>query len=159
MLIIFCAEIEEAQNIKCPGAKIVITGPGMCNILQTPKLNIRPGDKIINVGYAGSNVYHVGEVLSPSYTKRLTPSLSVPELTLSLTPCYTSALCYTADDFVGEDYLKEIPLVDMELYYLASIYPQIESIKIVSDNLNYKSYKTVNLNDSWEIVNRILRNL
>lgn len=159
MLIIFCAEIEEAVNIKCPKAKIVITGPGLCNVIQSPRLNIKPNDKLINVGYAGSNKYPIGSVVSVSECKRLTPSLTVNEPILNLVPCYNSDICYTSDDFVENENVKEVPLVDMELYYLASIYPQIESLKIVSDNLNFTEYQCADISESWNLVNRILNNL
>lgn len=161
MLIIFCAEIDEAVNIKCPHAKIVITGAGLCNVIQTPKLNIRPEDKVINIGYAGSNLYPVGEVRTVGKCRRLIPSLTINEKELIINPLkeLTSTCCYTADDFIEQDKIKEIPLVDMELYYLASIYPQIESIKIVSDNLNLTEYRKADLSASWETVNRILNNL
>ena len=148
MLIIFCAEPEEAQNIKCRNAKIIITGPGLCNVIQTPQIKLKRNDKVINVGYAGSNVFPVGEVLSVSHTKRLLPSLTIPEKTLNLVPCYKSALCYTADDFIEQDKIREIPLVDMELYYLKILYPQIQSLKIVSDNLNYKDYQKADFKEN-----------
>ena len=159
MLIIFCAEIEEAVNIKCPKAKIVITGPGLCNVIQTPQIKVKPGDKLINVGYAGSNKYPIGSVVSASSCKRFIPSQTVNEPTLNLVPCYNSDLCYTADDFVENEKIDEIPLIDMELYYLASIYPQIESLKIVSDNLNFTEYQCADTQGSWDLVNRILNNL
>lgn len=159
MLIIFCAEIEEAVNIKCPKAKIVITGPGLCNVIQTPQIKVKPGDKLINVGYAGSNVYPIGSVVSPSLVKRFMPSATIEEKALTLTPCYQQALCYTADDFIENTAIKEVPIIDMELYYLASIYPQIESLKIISDNLNLTEYRAADIQESWDLVNRILNNL
>lgn len=90
--------------------------------------------------------------------ERLNSSYTIDEPTLSLVPCFYSDKCYTADNFIKEAEC-ELPLVDMELYYLASIYPNIEAIKIVSDNLNYKEYKEFDFDSSWEYVNRILRNL
>ena len=159
MLIIFCAEIEEAQNLDCPRAKIVITGPGLVNVIQTPRVKVRPTDKLINVGYAGSNKYNVGDIISVDSCERLFPSYTVDEPTIKLVPCDYSDMCYTADNFLSENINREIPLIDMELYYLASIYPQMESLKIVSDNLNYKEYKEFNFTSSWGYVNKILRRL
>lgn len=158
MLIIFCAEIEEAKHIECPGAKIIITGPGLANVITTPTLNLRPGDKVINVGYAGSTKYNVGDIISVGCCERFNSSYTIDEPVISLVPCYRSDKCYTADNFIKEVTI-ELPLVDMELYYLASIYPNIEAIKIVSDNLNYKEYKEFDFDSRWEYVNRILRNL
>lgn len=160
MLVIICAEIEEAQHIRCSNSKILITGAGLANVIQTPRLCIRPEDKVINVGYAGSNLYPVGEVRTVNACKRLTPSHTIDELELSLKPLrdLTSAGCYTADNFI-EDLNMDIPLVDMELYYLTSVYPNIQSIKIISDNLNFKEYRRADFKDSWDVVNKVLNSL
>lgn len=159
MLIVFCAEIEEAQNIKCPEAKIIITGAGLCNVIQTPRIIVNPGDTLINIGYAGSNLFPIGTVKAVNRCRRLTPSSTIEERELILKTKFGAIVgCYTADDFT-EQSTKDIPLVDMELYYLASIYPQMESIKIVSDNLNYKDYKTQDLSTCWDYINNTLNNL
>lgn len=158
MLIIFCAEIEEAQHIKCPEAKIIITGAGLCNVIQTPRVNVNPGDTLINIGYAGSSCYSIGEIRTVNACRRFKSSVTVKEYIkyLDTVKSLASAVCYTADDFVDGDEVKEVPLVDMELYYLASIYPQMRSIKIISDNLKYSTYRKCNLQTSWDFVNRIL---
>lgn len=156
MLVIFCAEIEEAKYIKCPNALIVVTGVGVGNVLiKASKFQFVPEDIIINIGYAGSNKYPVGSVIGVQKSKRLNPSTVIKEPTIELKPLTESDVCYTADNFI-EHARDEVPLVDMELYYLALIYPQIYSIKIVSDNLDYKTYKKTNFNKSWNKVNKIL---
>ena len=159
MLLIFCAELEEAKNIKCSDAKIYITGVGVSNILKTPAFILNPTDKVINIGYVGSNKYDVGSVVSVNRCSRLYPSTIVKEKSIDLCSCYNEGdICYTADNFI-EHTRAVVPLVDMELYYLASLYPQMQSIKIVSDNLDYKTYKETDFNKSWEIVNSILNKL
>lgn len=158
MLIIFCAELEEAKNIKCPNAKIVITGAGLSNVIQTPIFKVNSNDHLINIGYAGSNLYPIGTVCSVKKCRRLTPSLTINESELELNSLLTGVCCYTADSFI-EHARDEIPLVDMELYYLASIYPQIQSLKIVSDNLDFNEYKKAVFEQSWNTVNEILNNL
>lgn len=156
MLIIFCAELEEAKNIKCSDALIVVTGVGVGNVLiKASKFQFTPEDIIINVGYAGSNKYSIGTVMGVQSCKRLNPSTVIKEPTIELKSLTESDVCYTADDFI-EHARDEVSLVDMELYYLALIYPQIQSLKIVSDNLDYKTYKKTNFNKSWETVNKIL---
>lgn len=157
MLVILCAEEEEAKHINHPKAKVIVTGVGVVNIIKNlPK--IPPKAKIINVGYAGSNKYPVGSVVSVDKVERFHRTI-VNEKPINLVPCYVSDLCYTADDFVNTPFVMEIPLIDMELYYLAARYPNIESIKIVSDNLNLNEHRTTDLSASWETVNRILNNL
>lgn len=159
MLLIFCAELEEAKNIKCSDAKIYITGVGVSNILKTPTFILKPTDKVINIGYVGSNKYDVGSVVSVNRCSRLYPSKIVKEKSIDLSSCYNEGdICYTADNFI-EHAMDEVPLVDMELYYLASIYPQIQSLKIVSDNLNYKEFKRCNFKRSWDEINKILEDL
>ena len=162
MLVVLCAEIEEAQKIKCSRALTVITGAGMCNALKIAGLHLSPNDTIINVGYVGSNKYSIGSVVAVDGCKRFVPSITMPEPTIRFAPIFRlpeSDLCYTADNFIEGEFDKELPLVDMELYYYASIYPQIKSIKIVSDNLNYSDYTNVNFEESWDFVNEIINNL
>jgi hypothetical protein len=157
MLLIFCAEMEEAKNIKCSDALILITGVGYNNIIKTmPRLTLKPEDKIINIGYVGSNKYVVGSVVSVDKTCKFNTSPILNEQNIKLKPCYLNGdVCYTADDFI-EQARDEVALVDMELYYLALVYPQIQSIKIVSDNLDIEEHRAFDLSESWELVNKIL---
>lgn len=158
MLVILCAEEEEAKHINHPKAKVIVTGVGVVNIIKNlPK--IPPKAKIINVGYAGSNKYPVGSVISVSKVERFYKPTIISESIINLTPCYINDFCYTCDDFINTSIDIEIPLVDMELYYLAARYPNIESIKIVSDNLNLNKHREADLTESWQLVNRILEHL
>jgi hypothetical protein len=159
MLLIFCAEMEEAKNIKCPDANIYITGVGVCNILKNPKFLLNQYDKVINIGYVGSNKYKTGSVISVSRCAKLITSNIVEEKSINLNPCYLkNDICYTADNFI-EHARDEVPMVDMELYYLALLYPQIQSIKIVSDNLDINEHRQTDLIKSWELVNKILEGI
>lgn len=156
--VIICAELSEAKNIRCPDAKIYVSGVGLSNILQAPRLELKPSDKIINVGYVGSAIYPIGTVISVSQCLRLNKPKITCEKILTLKPCYADDVCYTADDFIEDKEIK-MPLVDMELYYLASIYPQIQSIKIVSDNFDLEEHRQDDFKASWEIVNEVLNRL
>lgn len=156
MLHIICAEEEEAQHLDIKNAKIHITGVGLYNVLKSPRIELKENDLVLNIGYAGSNVYKPGEVFSVSSCERLNPSKIVDEKKQFLYPFhFLGAECYTADDFI-ESAFRELPLVDMELYYLCLTYPGIRAIKIISDNLNYKDYKKVKLQESWELVNKAI---
>lgn len=155
MFLIICAEMEEAKHIKCDKATILVTGAGVSNILKTPRLTYDPKDIVINVGYAGSTVYEKGTVASVKSVQKLSQSI-VKEPLIGLEPLYIEGVdCYTADDFIKQSD-KELPLVDMELYYLRILYPQIQSLKIVSDNLNYKDYQKADFKESWAMVNKCL---
>lgn len=159
MLVILCAEEEEAKHINCHRVdKVIVTGVGVVNIIKNlPK--IPPKAKIINVGYAGSNKYPVGSVISVNKVERLYKPKIISESSIKLVPCYVDDVCYTCDDFINASIDIELPLVDMELYYLAARYPNIESIKIVSDNLNLNEHREADLTESWQLVNRILEHL
>lgn len=157
MLIIFCAEEEEAKHIKHPKAKVIVTGVGVVNLIKNLP-NIPSKAKIINVGYAGSNKYPIGSVVSVNKVERFHRTI-INEQPIDLAPCYVSDLCYTADDFVNTPFVMDIPLIDMELYYLAAKFPNITSIKIVSDNLSITEHREANFEDSWKQVNNILGHL
>ena len=160
MLLIFCAEIEEAQNIKCPNAKILITGVGVSNVLKAPRFILNPDDKIINIGYAGSNKYEVGSIISINEVKRFKSSKTIKEFNpkLKTFDIGIKDFCYTSDSFC-EYTITEIPAIDMELYYLSLIYPNIQSIKIISDDLNYTGYKRFESKESWQKVNDFINEL
>lgn len=160
MLIVLCAEEEEARHINCHRVdKVIVTGVGVANILKFAATKFSSKDKIINVGYVGSNKYPIGTVISVNRVERLYKPAIIDEPTFYLTPCYVDDICFTVDDFVETPYQMEIPLIDMELYYLTARYPNIESIKIVSDNLNLTEHRESNLTESWELVNRILEHV
>lgn len=156
-MLIICAMEKEAKNISVPDADIFITGIGVCNVIKSIR-NI-DADKyktIVNVGYAGSSNLQIGSVVSVKNTKRYLGSnvLLTPEIPLN--PIHENqSNCISADDFI-ESNNEYLPLVDMELYYLALAFPQIQSIKIVSDNLGYSQYEMFNKENSWKEVNNLL---
>lgn len=161
MLYIICAEENEAEKItiKSKDVAIQVTGAGLYNVLKTPKLDINRDDIVLNIGYAGSNLFKPGEIFSVCTCQRLQPSKTIKEEKQYLFPYYfLGADCYTADDFV-EKAPQQLPLVDMELYYLSLIYPGIRAIKIISDNLNYSEYKKTDFADSWDVVNKAIKEL
>ena len=150
---------KEAVNINQPDALIFQTGIGGSRTIQTLQwLNIKDTDRIINIGYAGSTYYKPGEIKTVSQVQKLHPSVTVKDPVINLKPINSleAVTCYTADSFYENEEKKEVPLVDMELYYISLIYPQVQSIKIVSDNAHYQSYKTFNSQNAWAEVNDIL---
>jgi len=160
MLIVLCAEEEEAKHINCHRVdKVIVTGVGVVNIIKNLAGKLPPKAKIINIGYAGSNKYQPGTVISVSKVERLYKSKITCEGSIELTPCYVDDFCYTCDDFLNEQVDFEIPLIDMELYYLAARYPNIESLKIVSDNLNLTEHREADLTESWKLINKILEHV
>ena len=166
--IIICAMEKEAQYINpcLPNVEIIKTGIGLCHTINTLSLKLATGqlnleDRIINVGYAGSNKYEVGEIVGVVETQRLCPSATVPETKyqLKVKPhnlVRNYATCYTADDFCNE-IIKPIPAVDMELYYIKAMgFENVTSFKIISDNLNYCGYESFEPEEAWKKLNHIL---
>ena len=160
---ILIAEELEAKNIKIPkklenNTKIIITGFGEYHALRTiinlfKKGVFKKGDKFFNVGYCGANTYDVGEVVLVGKSYREKPSNFAKDKTYTLDK-KSKVKCYTSTDFVEKSNHKGI--FDMELYILATIFPKIKSIKVVSDNLNYKQYKKVDFKKPWQKVNKML---
>lgn len=155
--IILCAMEEEANNIKCPDAMIIVTGIGASNVIKAiAQADIKPTDNVINVGYAGSSCFNVGEVLSVGMVQLINDNYDNKTYYLNnLTPAVAN--CYTANTFIENGNYQ---LVDMELFYLMCFgFQDLKSLKIVSDNLNYNEFKRGKFERSWNKVNKILEDL
>ncbi len=160
---IFIAEELEAKEVKIPkklenNFTKIITGFGEYATLRTiiklfKKGVFKEDDKFFNVGYCGANAFDVGKVVIVGKSYREKPSNFAKDRTYTLDK-NSKVKCYTSTDFVEKS--KHKGIFDMELYILATIFPKIKSIKVVSDNLNYKQYKKVSLKKAWQQVNKML---
>ena len=160
---IFIADERESKEVKIPKElknKVVkvITGYGEYHTLKTiiklfEKGVFKKGDKFFNVGFCGANAFDVGEVVIVGKSCREKPSNFAKDKTYTLDK-KSKVKCYSSSDFVEKTDHKGI--FDMELYMLATIFPKIKAIKIVSDNLNLKQYKKVSLKKAWQQANKIL---
>lgn len=158
---------EEAEYNKCrelfPDYECVLMGVGAGNVIRTCS-KLPEGTKVVNIGYAGSNVLEIGTVTLVSETHRLTDGTyqfkdhaNPLKLASCGFPCFTNNSFVTATD-------KTAPtLFDMELNYIASFTPRLElvaSVKIVSDNLSVEAFRNnairesgiLTSNDVWEQV-------
>ena len=125
-------EYKLAKN-RFKGQKIVKTGVGGINILKTLK-KANKGHKIINFGYVGSNVIPIGTEVRIGKCRLYHPNVEYEEPIYKLDGDIT---CYTSNDFVLETNIKEPVVFDMELAYILALgFKNVESIKIVSDNLS-----------------------
>ena len=117
---------------------IVKTGVGGINVLK--KLKHAPKWlKIVNFGFAGSNVIPIGTEIKVGESKLYHPNVEYEEPTYKLNGDIT---CYTSNDFVLETNIKEPVVFDMELAYICALgFKRVESIKIVSDNLSLRQYE------------------
>ena len=166
--VIIVANEEEAKNLSelvfnhTPDKEvmILITGEGRTNVIKmlSEKLKngtIKPNDRIINVGYVGAYGFKKGDIVCIHKVQHFNPSNYVKErpLELNVNSKYSLTECFTSDNFVDTDYVNpNMPdkfVCDMELYYIALMFPDVISYKIVSDELNYEDYKKASFNESW----------
>ena len=166
MFVILVAMEKEAQYINCPNAKVIVTGIGLNNVVRTLSRALIEGkisenDTFINVGYAGSSCFNIGDIVAVNQVRRLRPSQTVEENIYSIffSGDYIDrvAPCYTADDFYEGS--RAIPLVDMELFYMRAFFKNLMAFKIVSDDLKAKAYEEFNPIKSWKKMNDILDNI
>ena len=166
MYVILVAMDKEAQYINCPNAKVIVTGIGCHNVIKTLckaiiHRKVSEHDTFINIGYAGSTCFNIGEVVSVRSTKKLNADLSVddesyPLMYETFNECLY-APCYTIDEFYEGK--KAIPLVDMELYYIRALCHNLISYKIVSDNCSSSDYDNFNPQKAWDKLNYILNKI
>lgn len=164
---ILVADKQEANNLKIPkelknDVKIIIfDGWGDTAVIKKLSrmfLNheFSKNDKFFNIGYAGSNEFPIGSVVVVGTVAKENPSHTVKEPAVKLDK-ESKAKCYSSLDFVEST--KHTGIFDMELYTLATFFPKIKSVKIVSDNLNYHEYKQVSIDKAWVKANKILFNM
>jgi nucleoside phosphorylase len=136
---------------------ICISGIGMENSsMATQYLILKYGvDLIVNVGYAGSNILKIGEIVSPSSVFNIDFDLTImgykryeipktDDITINQISKYTDATCYSANHFVTKSSETNAAVYDMELHGVAMACKkykiQVYSIKIVTDSLDEKVY-------------------
>jgi hypothetical protein len=163
---ILIADKQEADNIKIPkelkdDVKIVLLGWGETATIKTLSKILLNGefnknDKFFNVGYVGSNEFPIGTVVVVGSVSREVSSHTVKEPSIKLDK-ESKVKCYSSINFV--ETTKHTGVFDMELYTLATFFPKIKSVKVVSDNLNYHEYKHVAIKKAWKEANTILFNL
>ena len=120
------------------GHKIKRIGVGGINVVESLK-NENKHQKIINFGYAGSNVLPIGTEVKVKSVVLYHPNVEYEESVYQLNG---DIPCYTSNDFVLKTNIKEPCVFDMELAYILALgFYDVESIKIVSDNLSLKEYE------------------
>ena len=129
-------EYELARKV-FKGQNIIKTGVGGINVIETLK-NTDKSLKIVNFGYVGSNILPIGTKVKISECQLYHPNVEYKEPTYKLNG---DIKCYTSNDFVLNTDIKEPVVFDMELAYILALgFKNVESIKIVSDNLSLDEY-------------------
>lgn len=118
--------------------KIVITGVGGTNVIQA--LKAYPRDThIINVGFAGSATIPKGSVVRVKQVSLYHERCEYDEPVMQLAE--DGVDCYTSCDFVGDKH-RSNSVFDMELAFIAALgFRKIESIKVISDSIDYEEYQ------------------
>ena len=138
-LIIVVATDEEYKLAKKRFNKTIIqTGVGGTNIIQKLR-KIPKWIKILNIGYAGSNKLEIGTEVKVGECQLYHPNVEYKERIYKLNG---QTKCFTSNDFIIQTEVKEPCVFDMELAYILALgFKNVESTKIVSDNLSLKEYK------------------
>ena len=120
--------------------KIIKTGVGGINVIR--KLRKYPRwIKIINFGYVGSNNIPIGTEVIVGESRLYHPNVIYNEKEYTLDKKSTIK-CFTSNDFVLHTDIKKPCVFDMELAFIMALgFKNVESIKIVSDNLSLKEYE------------------
>ena len=137
-------ELKEAKK-RYKGEDIIKTGVGFGNVYNALS-KIDRNTKIINFGYAGSNLIPIGTTCRVGISENYHPNVEFKEKRYKLKN--GTYKCFTSNDFVLTADIQEPVLFDMELYAIMSMgFKRVESIKIVSDNLNINQYNKEIKND------------
>jgi len=140
VIVVATDEEYELAKKRFKGHKIIKTGVGGINVIETLK-HFPKRLKIVNFGYAGSNMIPIGTEVEISCCSLYHPNCEF------VSPSYTlnkngNIRCYTSNDFVLQTDLLNPCVFDMELAYICALgFKNVESIKIVSDNLSLNQYE------------------
>ena len=117
---------------------VVITGVGGTNVVRT--LRSYPQDThIINIGFAGSATIPKGSAVRVKQVSLYHKACDYDEPVMKIAD--EGAHCFTSCDFVG-DRKAENSVFDMELAFIVALgFLKVESIKVISDSIDYKEYK------------------
>ena len=148
-MLVVIAEKEELKLVEELGygnEPILITGVGALNVIHALK-DIPRETEIVNIGYCGSNYFEVG-------TKAIITAVATHHENVNFFEriglcrvdnyelCDKTAECYTGTDFVENTKITEPCVFDMELAFIRALFPHTKAIKVVSDKLSLKQYKT-----------------
>lgn len=138
--------IEEITGGQTWSGRIIITGVGMLNTIRALKC-VDKSATILNLGYAGTNSLDVGKCYQVSAVGTHHSKAEFREELIWLEQYFMDRdayPCYSGTDFIEQTKIESPALFDMELAAIASMgFNKVMSIKKVSDQLSYKSYKEI----------------
>lgn len=128
---------EEAELVKVDG-DVIVTGVGALNVMKALR-NVDRRTKIVNIGYAGSKGFEIGDVVKVGEVKLYHPEVEYEEETFKLDG---DVACYTSCDFVTKTDIKTPCVFDMELaFILAMGFKNVVAYKVVSDCLDINQFE------------------
>lgn len=151
-LLVMALNLESQGLFEGEKIPVFYTGVGMISSAMklTQLLLKKKPERVLNLGSAGSRHYPIGTLLEVESTLRRDPVLPWMQKTLSLQPITNlpKVSCASADFIDTTDAVKQWPLMDMEVYALASVCLEFKiplaSVKYVSDNSDQ------NLRRDWD---------
>lgn len=138
-VVVVATDQEYSQACKLTKLKVIQTGVASSNVIEALK-NLDKSIHIINVGFAGSNNIPVGSIVKVKNSYLYHPNVTFKEKSYNLGGQFD---CYTSNDFVLKTNLKDPVVFDMELNTICALGFEVESYKIVSDNLSLNDYERV----------------
>ncbi len=143
-IITLVAEEAEEEMVKkfLPQTTCIRTGVGASNVIKT-LCQLPSNTKVVNIGYAGSNLLPIGTVTYVKSSYRLmNDTYQFHDYNNPLTLSKQGYPCYTSNSFVTEATNMAPTLYDMELNYMVA-FPLhfLGAIKIVSDNLSVDAFQ------------------
>ena len=142
-----------------PDFNIMRIGVGASNVIRACS-TIDRHEKIVNIGFAGSNTLPKGIVTTVFRSFRQLEKHMTGVIEEDYRQGYILSDdgydCYTSNSFVIESDCVNPVLYDMELNYIVAFpFEMLGAIKIVSDNLNLEQYETSVNNSEEEIWDRV----
>ena len=138
-VIVVATDFEYEQACKYTKLKVIKTGIATSNVIEALK-DLDKSISIINVGLAGSNSLPVGSIVKVKNSYLYHPNVEIKGKQYVLNG---DTDCYTSHDFVLQTPIEEPVVFDMELNAICAFGFEVESYKIVSDNLSLTQYEKV----------------
>lgn len=136
-IVVVATDEEYIQACKYSKYKVIQTGVATSNVIEKLK-DLDKNIKIINVGFVGSNSLPVGSIVKVKNSYLYHPNVEIKGKQYVLNG---DVDCYTSHDFVLQTPIKEPVIFDMELNAICAFGFEVESYKIVSDNLSLTDYE------------------
>lgn len=137
-MIVVATDIEyKIAKERFQDEEILQTGVGGANVVNALK-DIPRNTPIVNFGYVGSKSIPKGTEVNIGSCSTYHPNVDFEDVHFSLCG---NVHCFTSTDFVT-DTTETNAVFDMELAFICALgFENVQSIKIVSDNLNLTEYE------------------